>query len=384
MGEKLNRFKELVNKNIAPKTTVAEAKRFLQEVLVGKISTRSYENFGLKLRILACVKVVLADEFNISPDSIKYNVIPLDINTIMGLRRSKGDGSHIIVINENLVESMLTQEFILSLLHEYGHILQVELRKKGEDVPDAIFVDSNMLAFESPWQVWGSKFKYGSNMNEFNAQYFARQIIDQWISDYSKEKGITLDLVKGQITNKVATIGEKISLNRYKLLLSGWRGVNKLFKIKESEVISEEDPGNDIVNIIIELEETLKSSFQVKNDLDATEFLKTAEKGVGDEDLSSKQEFMFKLELLNAFCYQLAKKIDRERSEVGFVLYPEVKDFIEFIETKKYNPSSPLIGYYAVDVNEFDRIKLDEFYSRLKSFQANLKLDNIKNEEKES
>ena len=370
MGEFLAEFKERVNGKKMANLTIEEANRFIQKFLIGEISLKSYTNLGLKYRLLACARSYLAKKLKIEPERITYQVAKLGDDTLMGLRRPKGDGVYTIAINEDKIEDMYMNAFFCALMHEYGHIFQQELAIRGKNMPESIFVNSEAMKDSSRWQRFGTQLMYASNMNEFTAQRFAHRAIMHWMKDYRRRNNKEYKTYKRTMTNAFGSIWDRMTLLGAKSLLSGWHAINRLAKIEEENLVSIEKVTVGALDVIKETEKILSSVYMVKSVSEAIEYIENIDEI--PDDLDETHVFGEKIEYLNAYCYLLSAQLGLKREEVGFVLYPNIKGFCEFVKTRDFDKNCPLAGYIAIDNDSFDDISLKEFASKINDLQIEI------------
>jgi len=370
MGEFLAEFKERVNGKKMANLTIEEANRFIQKFLIGEISLKSYTNLGLKYRLLVCARSYLAKKLKIEPERITYQVAKLGEDTLMGLRRPKGDGVYTIAINEDKIEDMYMNTFFYALMHEYGHIFQQELAIRGENMPESIFVNSEAMGKCSRWQRFGAQLMYASNMNEFTAQRFAHRAIMHWMKDYRRRNNKEYKTYKRTMTNAFGSIWDRMTLLSAKTLLSGWHAINKLAKIEEEKLVSIEKVTVGALDVIKDTEKILSSVYRVKSVSEAIEYIENIDEI--PDDLDETHVFGEKIEYLNAYCYLLSAQLGLKREEVGFVLYPNIKGFCEFVKTRDFDKNCPLAGCIAIDNDSFDDISLKEFVSKINDLQIEI------------
>lgn len=357
----LQEFKERVNKNSKVNIPLEDANKFISEFLSNPYLEFAYTNFGIKLRLLHCLKVSVSDVLKISPEQISYIVKPAQSNSMLaGLRRIKGDGSYIIEINETRVKNLPPRQFCTSILHEFGHISLVEAAINGKFVPESIYVDSRELDGDTEWQQLGADLKYRACKNEALAQRFARRMEKEYLS----RSGRFLDrfgVSVAQLSNKFNCSAEFVNNQISAIRLWWWKKLSDIKQIPESDAVTYEPVTAGVASIVQQLDRIAEKITKIRSTPAAYGFITAVEQKIKEEKLNVDDSFSYKLELMNAYMYLLAENLGCSREEVGFMNYPDLSSVVEIVEPCEYDKNCPLKAYVLVDQDAFNDMGPTEF-----------------------
>lgn len=357
---RLQEFKERVNKNSSIRITIEEAEAFIAEFLTNPYLSYAYTNLGLKLRLLYCAKVSQSEKIGIRQDQISYCVKTYPNNTtVAGLRRIKGDGTYTIEFNERRVKSSSALSFLIAVLHEYGHLSLTEREIKGEIIPPAIMIDHELELQEDEWQQRGAEFKYESSRNEFMAQDYARRMIRYYLS-LSRGKNF-IDGIGAATKNYLGQKCEQFKYIKAQRKLNRWQKISKARGIPESDLVEYVPTSDGVPAVIKEIDKKIANYSRVTSVKLAKDLICSVKDILHQGDFDVEDDYRFKVELMDAYCYLLSEKLSCKREDVGYATYIDMKSFVELVEPIKYDKNSVLYAYFFVDRDGYDNLSPAEF-----------------------
>lgn len=175
---------ERINNNFQPMCTYEIAKDYLCRVV-------RYGGKGVLLdkeNILNMLKIIIAEDFDIGMNQIKYRVV--DLTKLEGnafIDSNWGDHIYRVKIDETFMEESTNLEFLYVLLHEFGHLKQYLNALKGKRLRKSVITRAPEIYTTTPWQQRGAHYRYYSNDNEHYADMYAFSKMLNWVREESKK-----------------------------------------------------------------------------------------------------------------------------------------------------------------------------------------------------
>lgn len=346
----------------------------LYKFVLSSTELRREEEQKLRLKMLSVLKGILDEEFYLKNDTVKYKIEKLDSTTgICDCDNASKQLKFTIRLGEEYFNNSKRLAFLVTVLHEWGHVYCTILEKKDKLKLDYVDYDEDKVSLMDKWQQFGFNFRYESNEEEYYATKFAIKKVKD-ILCYAEKDGVDPKIIQKQI-NQLDILQIKLGISKdiNKVFYKAWQGVNNFLHIKEdSSAFSDIPEGMTAEDVLYNLNKDVIESLGPMTTEDLKSEIKRIEKSAQKrashlikERTDSAKTADEKLYITSCYARLLAKNLGLREDEIALKIgvYDELVAF-DYRRIKDEN--CPLYGTINVSVGNMNMLTSFEYINILK------------------
>jgi len=355
--EKIADINSVINKK---EMSESEAKSVLKKYI-----RYTEKSMAGNIDVLVALKRLLAQEFDMKGFQIRYVVDDFSDRNFEAFHEStRGDDVIIIGVDIELLNSTKTY-FLMTVLHEYGHLRTFLKSRGGKKVPKSVLVSDDMDG-ANWWQVIGAYSRYGSCGNERRADKFAhktmKKLVNNEIAEYKSRHlmKVRRDVLKFQLKDDIKYHG-------YRVIYGVWLVGNTIFGIKQDKMFRVFKNTDRYDLQIGAAHSEFPEFFSCKDAKHVEEYVKyhKKQKDSSIKGLSCTTKMIALARAFNRYGLLMAQKCGVSADEIGF-MFSDYYIYPEYVKTREANPDSPLWGYFIYPTKRVKDVEsIGEFFEEL-------------------